>query len=175
MKKNQAVISAALMLIIGILLIVFKSQLLSITMTILGACLIVLGALDLIERRDYLLFAVKVAIGILIIVCGWTLLEIACYVIGALLLIYGLMQLWNFINSKTKIVSFADFLAVYSNPIMNIIIGLCLLLVNVGNIANVMFIIVGVFFIIEAAFDLLSIFRSKPKKVKAKSVDDKKK
>ena len=78
-------------------------------------------------------------------------------------------------GSKTKIVSFADFLAVYSNPIMNIIIGLCLLLVNVGDIANVMFIIVGVFFIIEAAFDLLSIFRSKPKKVKAKSVDDEKK
>lgn len=173
MKKNQAVVSAALMLIIGILLIVFRREVLSIAMTILGACLIVLGVLDLIECRDYLLFAVKVVIGILIIVCGWAILGIACYVIGALLLVYGLMQLWNFICSKTKIVSVSDFFAVYSNPIMNIIIGLCLLLSNVGSIADVMFIIVGAFFIIEAALDLFAIFQAKPKKVKAKDVDDK--
>lgn len=174
MKKNQAVISAALMLIIGILLIVFKKDILSIAMTILGACLIVLGTLDLIERRDYLLFAVKVVIGILIIVCGWSLLEIACYIIGALLLVYGILQLINFISSKTKIVSFTDFLAVYSTPIMNIVIGLCLILANVGAIAEIIFIIVGVFFIIEAALDLFAIFQKKPKKIKAKDVDENK-
>lgn len=174
MKKNQAVINAALIMIIGILLIVFKSTVLEIAMTIFGTCLIVLGVIDLVERRDYLLFAVKATIGILIIVCGWALAEIACYVIGALTLVYGLLQLWNFIHSKTRIVSFRDFLAVYSNPIMNILIGLCLLLVNVGTIADVIITIVGVFFIIEAVLDILSLLQAKPKKAKVKNCDGKK-
>lgn len=172
MKKNQAVINAALMLVIGILLIVFKGKVLEITMTILGACLIVLGVLDLVERRDYLLFAVKTVIGILIIVCGLSLSQIACYVIGALVLVYGMLQLWNFITSKTKISSFVDFLAVYSNPIMNILIGLCMLLVNIGTIANIVFTVLGIFFIIEALLDLTAIFKSKPQKAKVKDSKD---
>lgn len=172
MKKNQAVINAALIMIIGILLIVFKSTVLKIAMTIFGACLIVLGSIDLIERKDYLLFGVKAVIGILIIVCGWALAEIACYVIGALTLVYGLLQLWNFIHSKTKIVSFRDFLAVYSNPIMNILIGACLLLVNAGTIADVILVIVGVFFIIEALLDILSVLQAKPQKAIVKDCDD---
>lgn len=174
MKKNQAVINAALIMIIGVLLIIFKSGVLNATMTILGACLIVLGVIDLLERRDYLLFAAKTVIGILIIVCGWSLAEIACYVIGALMLVYGALQFWNFIHSKTKIVSFRDFLAVYSNPIINVLIGLCLLFVNVGTIADVILIIVGVFFIIEALLDILSILQTKPKKVKVKDCDNEK-
>lgn len=170
MKKNQALINAAFIMVIGILLIVFKSGILNVAMTILGACLIVLGVIDLLERRDYLLFAIKVVIGILIIVCGLTLAEIACYVIGALMLVYGALQLWNFIHSNTKIVSFRDFLAVYSNPIINILIGLCLLLANIKTIADVIFIIVGAFFIIEAVLDILSILETKPQKAKVKDV-----
>ncbi len=169
MKRNQAIVSATLTLVIGILLIIFKSQILNVAMTIFGVCLIVLGALDLFERRDYLLFVIKVAIGVLIIICGWTLLEVACYVIGALMLVYGALQLWNFITSKTKITSVRDFIAVYSNPIMNILIGLCLLFANVGTIANVIFIIIGVCFIIEAILDLFAIFQAKPKKAKVKN------
>lgn len=165
MKKYSSLIPAIFMLAVGILLIVFKGSMLSWAITIFGVLLIVMSVIDLIDH-NYTMFAVRALLGILLIVLGWTLVELILWVFGAILLVYGVLQLVNYIRSRTKIGSFIGFIAIYSTPIINIVIGLCLLLCNIGQIADVLMVIIGIFFIIEAIASLFDIISKKPRKAK---------
>lgn len=174
MKKYSSLASAVFLLVIGILLLVFKSSILPVAITIFGVLLIIMGVMSLLEH-NYSMFAVRTVLGILVIVLGWSLVSLLFYVFGAILLVYGILQLVNYVRTGTRIVSFYDFLAVYSTPIINIIIGLCFLLCNIGQIVDVLMIVIGVFFIIEGALSILGIMSKKPRKAKTTKKTTKKK
>lgn len=165
MKKYSSLITAILMLLAGILLIVCKSSVLSWAITIVGVLLIVMSVIDLIDH-NYTMFVVRAVLGILLIVLGWTLVSVLFWVFGAILLVYGILQLVNYIRSGTKVGSFVGFMAVYSTPIINIVIGLCLLLCNLGQITDILMVIIGIFFIVEAVASLFGIISKKPRKAK---------
>ena len=94
MKKTERIIAAILTMVVGILLIAMQDKFIGILMSIAGACLIVLGVVDICHR--YVPPAViKIVSGILIIVCGWALVEAVLYIVSAMLLIAGILVLYG--------------------------------------------------------------------------------
>ena len=87
-KKNNTsnLISAILYILVGVLLIVFKSATLGWAMTIAGVIFIISGVIDLI-KKNWMGGAVSLIIGISILVLGWTATKIVLLVLGILIAI----------------------------------------------------------------------------------------
>ncbi len=91
-KSSNSLINAALYILVGLMLIVFRAQVLDWAMTAIGAVLIVMGLLNVI-RGGVIEGALLAIIGIAIIVIGWTFIDIVLLVLGAALAIKGLIDL----------------------------------------------------------------------------------
>ena len=156
MKKTEKMISAALTIALGILLIVLRGQIISILMTVLGVGLIAFGILDLCNRLIPPA-VVKLVAGGVIILCGWVIVEAVLYVVAALLLVAGILLLYEKIKSKTRCRSLFYTLCEYAAPILCIVIG-TLLLFNQGNTVNWVFIVSGIFTCVEGGLLLINAF-----------------
>lgn len=161
MKVSEKIISAILTLVLGILFIVLKGQVVSIAMTILGVLLIVLGIMNLTTK----LVApgvVKIVVGALVILFGWVLVSAALYILAALLLIFGILQLYAQIKLNTKGARIIDTIFAYALPIICIVIAFFLFF-NQGGTVDWVFIVAGVFTIIEGILMLANSLRKNEK------------
>jgi len=131
--------------IIGLLLVILQSGSLGILMTIVGALFIVLGVIDIVQNKDVKKGVIELVIGVAIIVCGWLIADIVLLVFGVLLIVKGVMDLIPVVKS--------DFSSMIS-PIVTIIIGV-LLVVAKWALMDVLCIVAGVIFIINAVLILL--------------------
>lgn len=158
MKKTEKIIVAALTMLMGVLFLVLKSELISIMMTVAGVSLIVLGVLDLI-RRAIPFAVVKLVIGVVIIIFGWVLTAAVLYIVAAALVICGILIIYEKIKnrSKTKKKSLLHTLLEFAVPAVIICIG-CLLFFNQTAAVNVVFIISGIFAILDGALMLFNAF-----------------
>ena len=145
-KANSNFVSALLYLIIGVLLIVFKSQTLGWAMTIAGVIFIVSGVIDVI-RKNFVGGAVSLIIGISILVLGWLATKIVLLVLGILLAIKGLIALIEALKAKKKSVLAILF------AILTIVIGLVLAF---GNGLDIILVVCGVVLAIDGVLGLLS-------------------
>ncbi len=91
-SNNSGLLNAALYILVGLLLIIFRAQVLDWAMTGIGAVLIVMGILNVI-RGDLLEGILLAIIGIAIIVIGWTFIDIVLLVLGVALAIKGIIDL----------------------------------------------------------------------------------
>ena len=148
MKISSAIITSILTIVIGALFIALKGGVIGIAMTILGAGLIVWAVLEIVEK-SYTPAIVKMVAGAVIIVFGWTLASVVLYVLSALLLFYAVYQLYLLI--KDKVTDYAKFV----KPSIMAIIAILLLFNQGGTIAWV-FIVAGIFFIVEGALALVN-------------------
>jgi len=114
-------------------------------MTIVGALFIVLGVIDIVQNKDVKKGVIELVIGVAIIVCGWLIADIVLLVFGVLLIVKGVMDLIPVVKS--------DFSSMIS-PIVTIIIGV-LLVVAKWALMDVLCIVAGVIFIINAVLILL--------------------
>ena len=161
MKVSEKIISAILTLVLGILFIVLKGQVVSIAMTILGVLLIVLGIMNLTTK----LVApgvVKIVVGALIILFGWVLVSAALYILAALLHILGILQLYAEIKLNTKGARIIDTIFAYALPVICIVIAFFLFF-NQGGTVDWVFIVAGVFTIIEGILMLANGLRKNEK------------
>ena len=147
MKKSEKIITAALTIALGVLLIVLKGEIVSILMTVLGLGLIVLGILDLFERQIPPA-VVKAVIGIVIIVCGWVIVKAVLYLLSALLLIAGILLLYERIKTRGVCSTVFQAICRFAAPALCILIGI-LLLFNQGNTVAWVFVLSGVFTVLE--------------------------
>lgn len=131
--------------IIGLLLVMLQSGSLGILMTIVGALFIVLGVIDIVQNKDVKKGVIELVIGVAIIVCGWLIADIVLLVFGVLLIAKGVMDLIPVVKS--------DFSSMLS-PIVTIVIGV-LLVVAKWALMDVLCIVAGVIFIINAVLILL--------------------
>ncbi len=151
-KKSESLIFAILMIVLGVLFIAFKSNIIGITMTVFGVALIVSAIIDLIQK-NVVPGVIKAVVGVVVIVFGWAFVSVALYIMAALILIYGILCLYQTIKSnktmdkRSKIINYVD-------SILFIVIGLCLLF-NQGGTISLVFIIAGVFLIINGILALL--------------------
>lgn len=149
---NNQLFSAIALIVIGILFCCFRSGMLNVLFTIVGAVLIVLGAYDLF-RKNWVMGAIELAFGIVIIVCGWTVLEITLLVLGIIFIIYGI---YNLIVTAGKIKNFknANAWLALVKPLLLIIFGI-LLVVAKWVIADWIFIVIGVIAIIDGVLAII--------------------
>lgn len=157
-KQNKSV-SAALTIALGVLFIILKGQVVSIAMTVLGVALMVLAVLDLAHNLVPPA-VVKAVVGVLVLVFGWAFVSVALYIMGALLLIYGILQ----VISTFKAAFFGKniLLTILSlvEPAICVFAGICLFFNQGGTIAWV-FIVSGVFLIIDGILALAQCLASK--------------
>lgn len=156
MKNSNKLITALLTVALGVLFIVMKADVISVAMTVLGAALLVLAVIDLINKQIPPAI-VKAVLGVVVLVFGWAFVSVALYVLAAVLLMYGLLYVYELMKAKTK--KFLSFVG----PVVMIVAALCLFFAQ-GDILNTMFIISGVFLIVEGALMVADCFKTKKRK-----------
>lgn len=145
-KTNPELFSSLLYIVIGILLVVFKSQTLNWAMTIVGLFFVISGALDLV-KKNYTGGAVSLIIGIAILVLGWAAAQIVLLVLGILIAIKGIVA---FIDAfKKKRTNALDLVF----PVLTVVVGLMLAF---GNALDIMIIIVGVLLAVDGVLGLIA-------------------
>ena len=143
-KSNTELFSSLLYIIIGVLLMIFRTQTLGWAMTIAGIIFIVSGALDLI-KKNWVGGAVSLIIGLASLVLGWTAAKIVLLVLGILIAIKGILALIGVLKKANKNALEIVF------PILSIVVGLMLAF---GNGLDVMIIIVGALLTIDGIIGL---------------------
>ncbi len=154
MKKTDKILIAALTVLMGVLFLILKSELINILMTVAGVCLIVLGVVDLIGRLVPPA-VIKLVAGGVIILFGWLLTAAALYIVAAGLLIFGILLLYEKIKCKKKGDTFLRTLLEYAVPVGIILIGIVLFFNQTGAV-NFVFIISGIFAILDGAIMLFN-------------------
>lgn len=144
-KSNSELFSSLLYIIVGALLVIFRSETLGWAMTIAGIFFIASGILDLI-KQNWTGGAVSLIIGIAILVLGWVATKIVLLVLGILIAIKGIVALINVIKKQEKNVLEIIF------PILSIVVGLMLAF---GNGLDIMILIVGILLIVDGAIGLI--------------------
>ena len=151
-KKNASnLFSAILYLVLGILLIVFKSATIGWAMTIAGIVFIISGLLDVI-KKNFASGAVSLIIGIAILVLGWLATAIVLLVLGLLIAIKGLVALIEEFRKK-KLSVFGILFA-----ILTIVVGLMLAF---GNGLDILILLCGIFLIVDGVLGLIGVITKK--------------
>ena len=144
-KPNFKLFSSLLNIIIGALLVIFRSQTLEWAMTIAGIVFVISGIHDL-DQENWAGGAVSLIIGIAILILGWAFAQIVLLVLGILIAIKGIVALIDMLKKTSK------GLLEIIYPILSIVVGLMLAF---GNALDIMIIIVGVLLIVDGVIDLL--------------------
>ena len=144
-KRNSDLFSALLYIVIGVLLIVFRSQTLNWAMTVAGIVFIVSGILDLV-KKNWAGGAVSLIIGIAILVLGWVAAAIVLLVLGILIAVKGVVALINVLKKGPKNALEVIF------PILSIVIGV---LIALGNGLDLLLVIGGVLLTIDGIIGLV--------------------
>lgn len=147
MTKTQKILSAILTIALGVMLIVLQGEVISIAMTVLGIGCIVLGVMDLVQKRIPPA-VVHLVVGIIIIVCGWAIVGAVLYLLAGVLLIAGILLLYEKMKAHVKCTTWYYTLCEYAVPVLCIVIGI-LLLFNQGNTVNWVFVVSGIVTIVE--------------------------
>lgn len=144
-KTNSELFSSILYIIVGLLLVIFRSETLDWAMTIAGIIFIVSGALELI-KKNWVGGGVSLVIGIAIIVLGWVAAKIVLLVLGILIAVKGIVALVNAIKKSNK--NALDFVF----PALTIVVGIMLAF---GNGLDLMIVIVGILLAIDGVIGLV--------------------
>lgn len=145
-KKTKSEFSSSLLyIIVGALLVVFKDDMLSIAMTVMGVLFILSGALDIL-RLNVIGGAVSIVIGIAILVLGWLVAAVVLLVLGILIAVKGVVALLDVLRKKKK--NLLELLF----PIVSVILGIMLAF---GNGIEAVLLATGILFIVDGALGLI--------------------
>ena len=147
-KTGLNISSPILYIVLGALLVIFRSQMLNWAMTIAGIFFVVMGALDLKKKKNSS-GIINLVIGIAILGLGWTMLQLVLLVLGVLIAIKGVIELLEVLKRTRR-----NALQLVS-PILTIVIGIALAF---GDALGDLIAIVGILLIADG---LLSLFSSR--------------
>ncbi len=158
MKMNSKISSAAISIAIGILFIVLKGSVISITMTVIGAAAIIMAVVDFANNQTRP-GVIKSIIGVAVLVLGWLLVDIALYLISGVLIILGISQIISAIK-LSELCNSVQKVFMIIKPVATLGAGFCLLF-NKGGTMDTLFIIVGVLVLVEGMLSLVDPTESK--------------
>lgn len=146
------------MLLSGICMVIFGSNMLNIALYIIGVLFLVSGIITLV-RKDVIPGVINLVIGIVIILLGSLLINIAVLVIGIILLVVGIVSIVKlFVDKKVEILNFVG-------PIIMVLVGILLVCGNFFTFVDLIIKAAGICLIIFATYKLLfTIFYEKLKK-----------
>ena len=151
-SKKEAIVTALSLIAVGLLFIVFKNDIISLALTVIGGFLVVWGIINVINKLFYN-GIIKIVFGALVLVAGWLFIQIALYLLGAFLLISGASELYRIFNHKIKKVTIS-LIASIIQPILSVMVAICLFF-NQGNTLSWVFIVSGVFLMIDGVVALV--------------------
>lgn len=162
MKKKNQTIAGAFAIALGILFIAAQNRVIQITLSVLGAALLIMAIIDFVEKEYFKASFLAVG-GISVVVFGWVFIDLALYLISAFLLLIGIVQL--ILMFKIKALGFTPFnrFLAFAKPVATVIAGACLLF-NKNGTLDWLFIIAGVLITVEGI--LLIVDRTGPDKDK---------
>lgn len=144
-KTNSELFSALLYILVGVLLMVFRSQTLGWAMTIAGVIFLVSGILDLV-KKNWTGGAVSMIIGIAILALGWLAATIVLLVLGILIAVKGVVALLEVF--KKKKMNALDIVF----PALTVVVGVMLAF---GRGLDIMILIVGALLAIDGVLGLV--------------------
>ena len=147
MKTNN-LIAVILTLILGVMLIIFRSFFLNVAMSIIGIALIVWAIIDAINHK-WTFFVIKLLIGIALIILGWLVTKIILYILAGLILCYAIYQIFLLINSNCKKWQ------IFVQPALLFLVALLLLLKGF----DWAFMIAGLALIVQSGLSLITFIR----------------
>ncbi len=145
-KSSNALLTAALYILVGVLFCILKGTVLSWLFTVVGVLFLVQGVLSILAK-DNIAGAISLVIGLVLLIGGWTIVEIILIVFGILMLVKGGTGLLTLLNGKPSAMQLITMAG-------TILIGI-LLIVSRWVIFDWFFIIMGVFFIVDGVVALL--------------------
>lgn len=154
MNKKTNIISAAITIVIGLLLVILKGGVISAVLTVCGIAVLISALMDFIGKRMES-GAVKAVIGVCILVFGWVFVELAFYILAAAIIIMGVTQIVNIRKYGPHGVTFKDNAFIYGKSVLTVIAGACLLF-NQGGAINGVFIATGILLIVEGIMELIA-------------------
>ena len=152
MNKKEGIATAAVSIIIGLLLIILKGKVISIVLTILGVVLVLSAIKDFIDKKVES-GAIKAVIGVCVLVFGWVFVELAFYILAAALIIIGITQIINIKKYGPHGVTFKDNVLIYGKSVITAVAGVCLLF-NQGGTINWVFILAGILLIVDGVMEI---------------------
>ena len=156
MKKKisgNEILMASILIIVGALFMIFKGEIISIIMTILGIRMIVRGIFDLM--RGYTMGGViNIVFGALILGAGWLFITLALYILAACLLIAGIGELSGLLKERVKKLNLAVILRI-AQPVIYILVAICLFF-NQGGAISWVFTVAGLFLIVDGILGLIA-------------------
>ena len=156
MKKKisgNEILMASILIIVGALFMIFKGEIISIIMTILGIRMIVRGIFDLM--RGYTMGGViNIVFGALILGAGWLFITLALYILAACLLIAGIGELSGLLKERVKKLNLAVILRI-AQPFIYILVAICLFF-NQGGAISWVFTVAGLFLIVDGILGLIA-------------------
>ena len=150
-KSNSELFSSILYIIIGILLVIFRSETLNWAMTIAGIVFLISGILDLV-KKNWAGGAVSLIIGLAVLILGWAATQIVLLVLGILIAVKGIVALINVLKKGAGNVLEVIY------PIISVVVGLMLAF---GNALDILILICGIFLIVDGVLGLIGAITKK--------------
>ena len=151
-SKREAMVTALSLIAVGILFIVFKNDVISLALSVIGGFLLVWGIVNVINKLFYN-GIVKIAFGALVLIAGWLFIQVALYLLGAFLLISGASELYRIFKNKIKKVT-VSFVARIIQPVIYVMVAICLFF-NQGAALSWVFTVSGIFLVIDGVVALV--------------------
>ena len=148
-KNNSELFASLLYIIIGVLLVIFRSQTIGWAMTIAGIFFVISGALDLI-KKNWAGGAVSLIIGIAILVLGWVAAKIVLLVLGIMIAVKGIIALIEAFKKKNT--NALDIIF----PILTVVVGLVLAF---GKGFDILIVITGALLALDGVLGLINSFK----------------
>ena len=152
-RTNSAkLLSAALTILVGILFLILKGSVISVAMTVIGVLLIATAIMNLV-RKKYTACVIGAVLGVMVLCFGWLFLSVALYLLAAILLIYGILLLMEVAKRGVGRMGTLAAIIRLSQPVICILVAGCLLF-NQGGTVDWVFIVSGLFLIVEGVLAL---------------------
>ncbi len=144
-KLDNDLTNALLYIVVGAICCILRTNAIGIMFTVIGALFVLQGILSIVEK-DWVNACINLVIGIVIIVFAWALQDIVLVVFGVLIVLSGIQQLVPALKQKGVMPIVAAGIT--------IVIGVMLIASN-WVLADWIFIVVGIIFIVNGVLKLL--------------------
>lgn len=157
MDKKENILSAAISILLGVLLIIMKGKVITIALTVLGIGILISAVVDFLYKMTNSAI-VKAVIGVCVLLFGWLFVNLALYILAAAIIIMGLLQLSNIKKFSPVNLTFSEKAILYAKPLITVLAGAFLLFNQSGAIAWI-FIVTGILLIGEGILELIGLIK----------------
>ena len=166
-RRTSSVIIALIAMVLGVILILFKSRAVSLIVMVSGIALIALGAYYIIiyfaRRSNIAMLQMDLLLGIILLLLGlWmtakpdAVISLMQYVAGAIILVHGIVDLQASVNIRRG--GFAKWWVSLIFALVTMLLG-ALIILDPFSALDALLILIGVVLIFDGLSDLYIIFR----------------